>query len=205
MGYDFDKTHERILDSASLHFMKSGFRIASIRKICSDAGVTNGAFYAHFKSKEDLFRKLVEPVLVGLYDVYGTESRHYESIRSAEDILAAFRSTFASDQAVIHYIYAHKDPFLLLLKASDGTAYEGFPAILVDKESQETERFFSACRPFIKRTENLTEDIVSKVSLLVVTTIFNGLLAGKTEEETTRETQLISEFCLAGLRQIWGL
>ena len=205
MGYDFDKTHENILKSAGRHFMKDGFRSASIRRICNDAGVTNGAFYAHFQSKEDLFRSLVDPVLAGLYDVYGKENHHYGPIRSAEDILAAFGNTFASDQAVIHYIYAHQEAFLLLLKASGGTAYEGFPAMLVEMESQETERFFNACRPYIPKPENLTRDIVSKVSLLVVSAVFEGLLDGKTEEATLRDTQLVSEFCLAGLRQIWGL
>ena len=41
--------------------MDKGFSGASIRQICKDAGVTNGAFYAHLASKEDLFDKIVRP------------------------------------------------------------------------------------------------------------------------------------------------
>ena len=40
---------------------------------------------------------------------------------------------------------------------------------------------------------------------MVVSTTFDCFLQGKTEEETLRETQLASEFCLAGLRRIWGI
>ena len=66
MSYDYNKTHELILKSAEEQFQKEGFRNASIRRICSDAGVTNGAFYAHFDSKEALFKELVEPAVEGL-------------------------------------------------------------------------------------------------------------------------------------------
>lgn len=205
MGYDFEKTHSSILDSACRHFMESGFRNASIRSICEDAGVTNGAFYAHFKSKEDLFAQLVEPSLKELYEIYGEENRHFENIQSADDILRAFESTFASDQIIIHFIYSRKNAFLLLLKAAGGTVYENFPAMLTDRERQETEAFFQECRPFVQNPENFSSGIISKASFLVVSTIFDCFLAGKAEEETVRETQLISEFCLAGLRKIWGI
>lgn len=54
MPYDYESTHRQILLSAMKNFSEVGFRDASIRTICKDAGVTNGAFYAHFKSKDDL-------------------------------------------------------------------------------------------------------------------------------------------------------
>ena len=205
MGYDFDKTHECILKSAMRHFMDVGFREASIRKICKDAGVTNGAFYAHFQSKSDLFNRLVEPALQGLYEIYSNENLCFENIRSKEDILAAFEHTFSSDQILIHYIYENKDAFLLLLKAGSGTVYEGFPGILAEREQKETEKFFDECRPYVPKSENISYPLVSKISSLVVSTVFDCFMMGKTEEETIRETRLASEFCLAGLKKIWDL
>ncbi len=187
------------------HFLENGFREASVRKICKDAGVTNGAFYAHFKSKEDLFSQLVEPALKGLYEIYGNENCRYGNIRSSEDILAAFENTFSSDEIIIHYIYLRKDAFLLLLKASGGTEYENFPSMLAEKEYQESVSFFDECRPFIGRPENLRGSIIHKVSSFVISTVFDCFLLEKSEEETIREAQLASEFCLAGLREIWGI
>lgn len=202
MGYDYDGTHESILRSAAGHFMEKGFRDASIRQICKDAGVTNGAFYAHFDSKEDLFRQLVEPALDGLRVLYAEENTLYSDITSAEDIVAAFKSAFSSDAVIVHYIYEHAEAFRLLLTASGGTSYDNLLDRIVEEERQGTAEFFERCRPFIKHPENITDNIAERVSSFIVSSVFGCFLRGMTEEETVRESALASEFCLAGLRKI---
>src|SRR3954468_563194 len=47
-------TRQRILEAAGRRFKQDGIDGAGIAAVMSDAGLTNGAFYAHFKSKEDL-------------------------------------------------------------------------------------------------------------------------------------------------------
>lgn len=44
MSRDFQQTHENLLLCAQKHFLEYGFERASIREICKDAHVTNGAF-----------------------------------------------------------------------------------------------------------------------------------------------------------------
>ena len=63
MSRDFQQTHEKLLACAKKHFLEFGFERASIREICKDANVTNGAFYNHFADKEALFGSLVESVV----------------------------------------------------------------------------------------------------------------------------------------------
>lgn len=46
----------RILDSAYRLFAWNGFDAVTIDDIMADAGMTRGAFYAHFSSKSDLYR-----------------------------------------------------------------------------------------------------------------------------------------------------
>jgi TetR/AcrR family transcriptional repressor of nem operon len=53
-------TRERILEVASRRFRDEGIAAAGLAKVMSDAGLTNGAFYAHFASKEDLVREILE-------------------------------------------------------------------------------------------------------------------------------------------------
>jgi TetR/AcrR family transcriptional regulator, transcriptional repressor for nem operon len=53
-------TRQRILQAAGRRFKQDGIDGAGVAAVMSDAGLTNGAFYAHFASKEDL----VENVLV---------------------------------------------------------------------------------------------------------------------------------------------
>ena len=49
-----------LLASAKRAFLEEGFEGAALRKICSDAGVTTGAVYFFFHSKEELFDALVK-------------------------------------------------------------------------------------------------------------------------------------------------
>ena len=54
-------TLEKIQDAALAEFLDKGFQGASLRQIVKNAGVTTGAFYGYFSSKEALFNALVEP------------------------------------------------------------------------------------------------------------------------------------------------
>src|SRR4051795_4785168 len=47
-------TRRRILDAAGRRLKQDGIDGAGVAAVMSDAGLTNGAFYAHFASKEDL-------------------------------------------------------------------------------------------------------------------------------------------------------
>lgn len=54
-------TLKRIQQSAMEEFSEKGFLGASLRQIVKHAGVTTGAFYGYFSSKEALFASIVEP------------------------------------------------------------------------------------------------------------------------------------------------
>ena len=54
-------TLEKIQQAALEEFSEKGFLGASLRQIVKNAGVTTGAFYGYFSSKEALFNALVEP------------------------------------------------------------------------------------------------------------------------------------------------
>src|SRR3954454_5006918 len=47
-------TRRRILEAAGRRFKQDGIDGAAVAAVMSDAGLTNGAFYANFSSKEDL-------------------------------------------------------------------------------------------------------------------------------------------------------
>ena len=56
------KTETAILNSALELMRRDGFDAVTVRDICTHAGITTGAFYHHFKSKEDLFDKGFAPM-----------------------------------------------------------------------------------------------------------------------------------------------
>ena len=53
-------TLEKIQQAALDEFSEKGFLGASLRQIVKHAGVTTGAFYGYFSSKEALFASIVE-------------------------------------------------------------------------------------------------------------------------------------------------
>lgn len=48
------ETKERIFQAAKTILQRSGYENLSIKNICEEAGVSNGSFYHHFKTKDDL-------------------------------------------------------------------------------------------------------------------------------------------------------
>lgn len=55
-----EATKRKLLKAARRIFARDGFEAARINDIATEAGYTRGAFYAHFKAKEDLFFALLE-------------------------------------------------------------------------------------------------------------------------------------------------
>ena len=54
------ETKERIFQAAKEILQKNGYENLSIKNICEAAGVSNGSFYHHFKTKDDLLSYYIE-------------------------------------------------------------------------------------------------------------------------------------------------
>jgi AcrR family transcriptional regulator len=55
-----ERTRARLMRSAAKLFCRHGLERASIDDVAQDAGYTKGAFYANFKSKEELFLAMLD-------------------------------------------------------------------------------------------------------------------------------------------------
>ncbi|SCA56906.1 putative Transcriptional family [Candidatus Terasakiella magnetica] len=63
MGYPEghkEKTRDRIIAAARKLWKSLGYQGASVDKVMQEAGLTRGGFYAHFKSKDDLFSQALD-------------------------------------------------------------------------------------------------------------------------------------------------
>lgn len=203
MSYDYDKTHELILKSAMKTFKEIGFRNASIRNICKDAGVTNGAFYAHFKSKDDLFAALVSEKLNVFQESY--EDMCDININSVADVMRMFDMSYSSIETLIHYVYSEQDVFMLILKSSGGSSFENFINDLITEECKNTMLFMNSAKKFMKRPENISDRFIRLGASMVINSMIEAFLDGVSEEDNIRETKIASDFCIAGYRELLGL
>lgn len=58
-----DETHRHLLEVAAKQFLKNGIDGVGIATIMKEAGLTNGAFYTHFKSKDALVAEVLDDAL----------------------------------------------------------------------------------------------------------------------------------------------
>jgi len=94
MRYSNDQkqtTRQRILEAAGRRFKQDGIAGAGVASVMSDAGLTNGAFYGHFTSKEDLVANV-------LADQLRAQRRSFESQPAGRAGIEAFIRSYLSPQ-----------------------------------------------------------------------------------------------------------
>jgi TetR/AcrR family transcriptional regulator, transcriptional repressor for nem operon len=84
-------TRHRILEAAGRRFKQDGIDGAGVAAVMSDAGLTNGAFYAHFRSKEDLVANV-------LADQLGAQRHSVDAQPATRTGLEAFIRDYLSPQ-----------------------------------------------------------------------------------------------------------
>jgi len=84
-------TRQRILQAAGRRFKQEGIDGAGVAAVMSDAGLTNGAFYAHFASKEDLVANV-------LADQLRTQRHSFDAQPSDRRGLETFIRSYLSPQ-----------------------------------------------------------------------------------------------------------
>jgi AcrR family transcriptional regulator len=83
-------TRRRIIEAAGRRLKRDGIDGSGVATLMADVGLTNGAFYAHFDSKEDLVAMTVADQLREQRETFSTQSfeeivRGYLSIEHRED------------------------------------------------------------------------------------------------------------------------
>ena len=86
-----EATRRRIVETAGRRFKEDGIDGSGIATLMADAGLTNGAFYAHFDSKDDLVTTVVA-------DQLKTQAEAYETLSPGRAGLEKFVREYLSPQ-----------------------------------------------------------------------------------------------------------
>ena len=93
-----EQTRREVLDAAARAFAQRGFHGASVEAVAAEAGLSTGAVYSNFKSKEDLFLTLYEERLASrareLWAAVGEAGDADEALASAAaNVTQMFRAS----------------------------------------------------------------------------------------------------------------
>lgn len=139
------KNHEldsRIVNAAFSEFLEKGYRDASLRKIAEKAGVTVGAIRTRFKTKDDLFCGLIEPLVSEIEAVFQSVRKEYYRQNVNDLVTHIEKSMRMESETILRLIFGHYDEAVLLLCRSAGSSMEGFFDKIVERKVCESETFF---------------------------------------------------------------
>ena len=139
-------TLERIQQAALEEFSEKGFLGASLRQIVKNAGVTTGAFYGYFSSKEALFASLVEPHAAALMGRFMEAQISFAELPEEEQPAHMGAASGNYVDWMVDYICQHREHVKLLLCRAEGTSYEHFIHNMVEVEVESTLRYMEVLR-----------------------------------------------------------
>ena len=131
-------TLEKIHEAAMAEFLDKGLQGASLRQIVKHAGVTTGAFYGYFSSKEALFASLVEPHAAALMGRFMEAQTSFADLAEEEQPKHMGEASGDYVDWMVDYICQHRAPVKLLLCRAEGTSYEHFVHNMVEIEVEYT-------------------------------------------------------------------
>lgn len=199
-----NRTLSSILKAAKAEFLEKGFQNASLRRIVRQAGVTTGAFYGYFSSKEALFAAIVEPHAQAVMEIFMHAQISFAELPAETQICHMGVESGDGISRMVDYIYEHFDEFKLIICRSDGTAYESFVHNMVEIEVEYTYKFIDV----LKRLGSEVPEIDDRLMHILISGTFSSLLEfvvhDLPKDKAEEYVKVIQDFNNAGWRQIMG-
>ena len=193
-----------ILSAAMQEFLEKGFKSASLRNIVKTAGVTTGALYGYYDSKEALFAALVDEPFRHVLDTYRAAVFGFEALRPEEQVVQMGEVGRHCMQELLVYMDARRTAFHLILERAEGTPYASLIDQLVTMEVTATERYCGVLRSMGKTVP----DIDPRLEHMLVTGMMNAyceiIIHDMPLADAQRYLEDLSDFYTAGWLKIMG-
>ena len=197
-------TLERIQQVAMEEFAEKGFLGASLRQIVKQAGVTTGAFYGYFSSKEALFASIVEPHAAALMGQFMKAQTSFAELPEQEQ---PDHMGLESSQCVhwmLDYICDHREPVKLLLCKAEGTSYERFVHNMVEVEVEYTLQYIEVLRRLGRVCPTLDEQLCHIIASGMFNGIFEIVIHDMPKERAMCYVDQLRDFYTAGWLKLIG-
>ena len=197
-------TLELIHKAAKAEFMEKGFKSASLRNIVKTAGVTTGAFYGYYASKEELFEALVGRQYDDFMSIYCKAQNEFADLppEQQHENMSEISGECMNDMLV--YAYSHLEEFKLILCCSEGTRFAGMIDQMVEIEISSTHKY----QLTLKELGYPSPQLEPRLEHILVTGMFNAffemIIHKMPLEAAQRYLEELRTFYTAGWMKIMG-
>ena len=168
-----------LIAAAREEFVRSGILKARIEDITAACGLSKGAFYLHFESKEALFRELVTALEDQFERLRAEREQQYQSMVRAREGATRKHPADAvdpslldrlqeldlrEDRRLLELMWTWRDVVDVLLRGSQGTEFEGVVWQILD---QQLERVREECLN-LQQVRLMRDDIASDILGMMV-------------------------------------
>ena len=197
-------TLAKIQLAALEEFSEKGFLGASLRQIVKNAGVTTGAFYGYFSSKEALFASLVEPHAAALMGRFMEAQTGFAELPEKEQPAHMGEASGDCVDWMVDYICEHREPVKLLLCRAEGTSYEHFVHNMVEVEVEYTLKYMEVLRRLGKEIPQLDQSLCHIIASGMFNGLFEIVIHDMPREQAHRDVTQFRAFYTAGWLELMG-
>ena len=197
-------TLENIFQAGMEEFSDKGFLGASLRQIVKKAGVTTGAFYGYFSSKEALFTAIVERHAAALMGRYMEAQTTFAELPEAEQPSHMGLESGECIHWMVDYICRHREPVKLLLCRSEGTSYEHFVHNMVEVEVEYTMKYLEVLRHLGQDIPELDEQMCHIIASGMFNGVFEIVVHDMPRDKALRYVDQLRDFYTAGWLKLMG-
>ena len=205
MGNEDVVTLQNILNAGKKEFIEKGFKSASLRNIVKEAGVTTGAFYGYFSSKEALFASIVEPHATAIMGRFMKAQIEFADLPMEKQPEQMGVESEKCVNWMIDYMYEHYEEVKILICCNDGTSYESFIDRMVDVEVESTFKYIEVLKVLGKNVPLIDKELCHMITSGMFNGIFEILRHDMPKEQAKVFISQLREFNMAGWTKIMGL
>lgn len=198
-------TLERIRSAARQEFLEKGFMSASLRNIVKTAGVTTGAFYGYFSSKEALFASVAEPHAAAIMGRFMTAQTEFAELPKELQPEHMGRESAECVDWMLDYMYDNFTDIKILICCGEGTPYEHFIDSMVEVEVEYTFKYIEVLKSLGKNVPELDRALCHMIASSIYEGIFEVIRHDMPKELAKKFVAQLRTFYTAGWEKIMGL
>lgn len=197
-------TLQLIHSAAMQEFLEKGFKSASLRNIVKKAGVTTGAFYGYYASKEALFEALVCEQYEHFIKLFQKAQQDFSNIPPEEQPKHLNDISGAYMDEMFLYAYRYLKVFQLILCHSEGTRFSKLIDEMVEIEIKGTHDYLTVLKNLGRPAPPIDEHLEHVLITGMFNTFFELIIHEMPIEKARHYLKEMRAFYTAGWMKIMG-